>query len=169
MPLILFFYGLFARQYVVFDVCIFKKQKKDYYICVLSVPLSGSFDWTCLSDAIFRLGFFLLCSWSWWPTWKHCLLLWRVTSIFEYYTHSLSDNYKWTQLGQLIICKLLLESPRNFVTCLTNFFKLMISLQLTDYGFLFVFLIPEMQETLIKTNLDPMFNIICGYKLYTED
>lgn len=125
MPLILFFYGLFARQYVVFDVCIFKKQnKKDYYICVLSVPLSGSFDWTCLSDAIFRPGFFLLCSWLRWPTWKHCLLLWSVTSIFEYYTHSLSDNYKWTQLGQLIICKLLLESPRNFVTRLVNFFKI---------------------------------------------
>lgn len=35
--------------------------------------------------------------------------------------------------------------------------------------FVLVFLIPEMQETLIKTNLDPMFNIIWGCKLYTED
>lgn len=46
------FYGLFARQYIVLDVCIFKK-KKDDYICVLLVPLSGSFGWTCLSATIF--------------------------------------------------------------------------------------------------------------------
>lgn len=45
-------YGLFARQYIVFDVCIFKKKKKDDYICVLLVPLSGSVGWTCLSAAI---------------------------------------------------------------------------------------------------------------------
>lgn len=61
-------YGLFARQYIVFDVCVFKK--KEYYICVLSVPLSGSVDWTCLSAAILDRGFYLLCSWSWWPTWN---------------------------------------------------------------------------------------------------
>lgn len=53
-------YGLFARRYIVFDVCIFKKTKDDY-ICVLSVPLSGSVGWTCLSAAIFRPGF-LTCS-----------------------------------------------------------------------------------------------------------
>lgn len=51
-------YGLFARRYIVFDVCIFKK-KNDDYICVLLVPLSGSVGWTCLSAAIFRPGFLL--------------------------------------------------------------------------------------------------------------
>lgn len=47
-------YGLFARRYIVFDVCVFKK---DDYICVLLVPSSGSVGWTCLSAAIFRPGF----------------------------------------------------------------------------------------------------------------
>lgn len=35
LPLILFFYGLFARQYVVFDVCIFKKQKRLLHLCIV--------------------------------------------------------------------------------------------------------------------------------------
>lgn len=50
-----YFYGLFARWYIVFDVCIFnkKKTKKDDYICVLLVPSSGSFGWTCLSAVLF--------------------------------------------------------------------------------------------------------------------
>lgn len=56
-----FFYGLFARQCIVLDVCIFQ-EKKDDYICVLLVPLSGSFGWTCLSAAIFLDRGFSCCA-----------------------------------------------------------------------------------------------------------
>lgn len=42
---------------ILYLMCVFLK--KDDYICVLLVPLSGSVGWTCLSAAIFRPGFLL--------------------------------------------------------------------------------------------------------------
>lgn len=176
MPLILFFYGLFARQYVVFDVCIFKKQKRLLHLCIVGAFVR--FIWLDLSVwCHFQTRVFLAVLLV---TMTHLETLpstMKCQEYIEYYTRSLSDNYKWTWLGQLIICKLLLESPRNFVTRLMNFLKVD-DITSTDrfkgfYLLLFLFflgfLIPEMQETLIKTNLDLMFNIIWGCKLYTED
>lgn len=38
---------------ILYLMCVFlRKKKKDDYICVLLVPLSGSVGWTCLSAAI---------------------------------------------------------------------------------------------------------------------
>lgn len=47
---------------VLYLMCVFLKKKKDDYICVLLVPLSGSFGWTCLSAAIFLDRGFSCCA-----------------------------------------------------------------------------------------------------------
>lgn len=65
---VLFFYGLFARRYIVFDVCIFKKKKRWRHLCIVGafcqVHLVGL---VCLPP-FFWPGFFLLCSRSRRPT-----------------------------------------------------------------------------------------------------
>lgn len=79
---VFFFFPMASLQgSILYLMCVFlKKKKRDDYICVLSVPLSGSVGWTCLSAAIFlRPGFLLALLLVMKTHWKHCLLAWRVT------------------------------------------------------------------------------------------
>lgn len=56
-----FFFPMASLQgSILYLMCVFlkkEKKRKDEYICVLLVPLSGSVGWTCLSAAILDRGF----------------------------------------------------------------------------------------------------------------
>lgn len=97
--------GLFARQLIVFEVCIFKRNQMTT-LCIVGAFVR--FSWLDLSVCchfILDKGFYLLCSWSWCLPWKHCLLSLEgnYTVIIKHHTHFSHDANKCSSYSRLHI------------------------------------------------------------------
>lgn len=131
--------GLFARQYIVLDVCIWKKQTKKmstsvYCWCLCQVHLVGL---VCLLPFIelgFLLALFLVAT----TQWKHCLLVQRVSTqpddkntILSFFSMC-STNAALTIDNMQTTVGVFAAHPRNYTHSLTFYWDTNLCRRLTD-------------------------------------